>query len=79
MGFDDFIHKFRKSLHKFEIYGSVVRQNLTAAEPVSAPFIVPLIKGDRWNNGGEKTIGREEVTWPAETGHVTKCIFRIDL
>jgi hypothetical protein len=47
MGFDDFIHKFRKSLHKFEKYGSVVRQNLTAAEPVSAPFIVPLLKGDR--------------------------------
>jgi hypothetical protein len=29
MGFDGFI---RKSLHKFEIYGSVVRQNLTAAD-----------------------------------------------
>jgi hypothetical protein len=47
MGFDDFIHKFRKSLHKFGIYGSVIRQNLTAAEPVSAPFIVPVVKGDR--------------------------------
>jgi hypothetical protein len=40
MGFDDFIHKFG-------IYSSVIRQNLTAAEPVSAPYIVPVIKGDR--------------------------------
>jgi hypothetical protein len=28
------------------IYGPVVRQNLTADEPVSAPFIVPSKKGE---------------------------------
>jgi hypothetical protein len=46
MVFSDFIHKFGKSLHKFGIYSSVVRQNLTAAEPVSTPFIVATKKGE---------------------------------
>jgi hypothetical protein len=46
MGFSDFIHKLGKSLHKFRIYSSVVGQNFTAAEPVSAPFIVATRKGE---------------------------------